>query len=104
MPIMPLPRASSAMMCSRDVNTTLPIATMPSLLIASRMTANACWPTSPSGNVVRVVEVQLVNLLLRHELVNLDGALAFNRNRLQLFGIKLKVLTLADFVSLDDFR
>jgi hypothetical protein len=28
-PIMPLPRASSAMMCSRDVNTTFPIATIP---------------------------------------------------------------------------
>jgi hypothetical protein len=49
MPIMPLSRASRAMMCSRDVNTTLPIATIPSLRIASRMTAKACWPTSPSG-------------------------------------------------------
>src|SRR5215472_11613489 len=35
--------------CSREVNTTRPSATMPSLRIASRMTANACWPTSPSG-------------------------------------------------------
>jgi hypothetical protein len=40
-PMSPLPRASSAIMCSRDVKTTLPIATIPFLLIASRMTANA---------------------------------------------------------------
>jgi hypothetical protein len=32
------------MTCSRDVKTTRPSATMPSLRIASRMTANACWP------------------------------------------------------------
>ena len=44
-------RPPSAMMCSRDVNTTLPSATMPSLRIASRITANACWPTSPSGTM-----------------------------------------------------
>ena len=42
-------RASRAMMCSREVKTTLPTATMPSLRIASRITAKACWPTSPSG-------------------------------------------------------
>ena len=42
MPSSPLLRGSSAMMCSRDVNTTFPIATMPSLRRVSRMTANAC--------------------------------------------------------------
>jgi hypothetical protein len=47
----PLPRASSAIMCSREVKTTLPIATIPFLLIASRITANAWAPTCPSGTM-----------------------------------------------------
>ena len=38
---MPLSRVSRAMMCSREVNTTLPMATMPSLRMASRITALA---------------------------------------------------------------
>lgn len=44
-----LPRASSAMMCSRELNAALPKATMPSLRIASRITANDSWSASPSG-------------------------------------------------------
>jgi hypothetical protein len=39
------------MTCSRDVNTTFPIATMPACLIVSRITAKAWRPTSPSGTM-----------------------------------------------------
>src|SRR5262249_31613157 len=38
-------------MLSREVKTTRASATMPSLRIAPRMTANVCWPTSPSGTM-----------------------------------------------------
>jgi hypothetical protein len=55
----PLPRASNAMMCSRDVNTTLPMATMPSLRIASRITANACCPSPNFQQALRLAAVSL---------------------------------------------
>jgi hypothetical protein len=52
--------------------------------------------------VVRVIEIQLVDLVLRHELVDLDGTLALDRDGFQLFGVQLKVLALADLVPFDD--
>jgi hypothetical protein len=52
--------------------------------------------------IVRAVEVQFVDLLLRYELVDLDRPLALDRYRLKLFGLDLDVLALADLVALDD--
>jgi hypothetical protein len=38
----------------------------------------------------------------RHQFINLDHALTFNRDNFEFFGIKLNVLALRHFVSLDD--
>jgi hypothetical protein len=48
-PIRPLSSGSSAMMCSRFVSTTRPIATFFISRMVSRITAKASWPTLPSG-------------------------------------------------------
>jgi hypothetical protein len=42
------------------------------------------------------------DFFLRHKLVDLDGALALNRDGLKLFGLNLDILAFADFVALDD--
>jgi hypothetical protein len=68
-------------MCSRDVKTTLPSATIPSLRIASRITANAC---------------------LRYELINLDDAFAVDGDGLELLWFKLDILALGDLVAFND--
>jgi hypothetical protein len=52
--------------------------------------------------IIWVIEIQLVYLILGHELVDLDSALAFKRNRLELFWIDLQALPLTDFVAFDD--
>ena len=48
-PINPLSNGSSAMMCSRLVNTTRPIAILFIRGSSARITAKASWPTLPSG-------------------------------------------------------
>ena len=53
-------------------------------------------------DVIRVVEIELVDFLFRHELVDLDDALALDRDRLELLGVELDILALADLVALDD--
>ena len=76
---------------------------MPSLRMASRITANACWPDLAVWNdVVRVAQVQLVNIVLHDELLDLDRVLALDGNGFQFLGIKLDILALADLVALDD--
>src|SRR3954471_21193796 len=58
MPTNPFPRASRAMMCSREVNTTFPTATIPSLLMASRITANAsAGDEVESSDIIKGYEV-----------------------------------------------
>src|SRR5262249_35044302 len=102
-PTMPLSRASSAIMCSRDVKTTFPSATIPSLRMASRITANACCPTSPSGmDEVWVAQVEFVDLRLRDELINLNDPLAFNGDAFEFLRFKLDILALGDLVTFDD--
>src|SRR5262249_35193129 len=54
------------------------------------------------SEVVRAAQIELVDLSLRHELVDLDRALALDRDGLELFGLKLDVLALADLVAFDD--
>ena len=53
-PIKPWSKGSSAMMCSRFVRTTRPIATMSMLRMVSRMTANASCPTSSPVSAVHL--------------------------------------------------
>jgi hypothetical protein len=54
------------------------------------------------NDVVRAVQIELVDLLLGHELVDLDGALALDRDRFELFGLDLDLLAFADLIALDD--
>src|SRR5262249_46616307 len=53
-------------------------------------------------DVVRAVEIELVDFFLRHEFVDLDRALALDGNRLKLFGLDLDVFALVHFVAFDD--
>src|SRR5262245_34289906 len=102
-PSKPFPLGSSEMTCSRDVNTTLPRATIPSCFIASRITAKRLLPDVAIGdNVVRAVQIEFVDRFLRHELIDLDRAFAFDRDRLEFLGIDLEVLVLTDLVAFDD--
>src|SRR6202048_1975644 len=57
---------------------------------------------SVRGNVIGIVQVQFVDLLPRNELVDVDRALALNRDGFELLGIKFDIVVLADFVALDD--
>ena len=54
------------------------------------------------GDVIRAVQIQFVDFVPWHELIDVDCALALDRDGLQLLGIDLDVLVLADFVPLDD--
>src|SRR5208337_2032089 len=53
-------------------------------------------------DVIGAVQVEFVYLLLGHELVDIDHALALDRHGFELFGVKLDILALADLVALDD--
>ena len=48
------------------------------------------------------IEIEFVDLILRHKLVDLNSALAFKRDRFELFRIDIDVLAFADFVAFDD--
>jgi hypothetical protein len=54
------------------------------------------------GNVIRIVQVKFVALVLGHKLVDVDCALALNRDGFELLGIKLDIVALPDLVALDD--
>ena len=79
------------------------MATLPSFRMASRMTANACCPTFPvRHDVIGIVEVEFVYLVLGYELIDIDDALALDRDCFQFLGRKLDVVTLRDLVAFDD--
>jgi hypothetical protein len=46
-------------------------------------------------DVVWIVEIKLVDFLSRHELVDVDRALALDRDRFQLFRLHLEIFALA---------
>src|SRR6266481_2816912 len=57
----------------------------------------------PIGHhVVWVVQIEVVDLLPRHELVDLDRARALYGDGLEFLGFELDVFALADFVAFDD--
>ena len=103
MPIKPLSIGSSAMMCSRLVSTTRPIATLFISRMVSRMTAKASWPTLPSGTqVVGTDQIARIDLAAVDELVDLDGARRFQRDVLELLLRHLDEGVGVDLVALDD--
>ena len=93
------------MTCSRVVNTTFPSATLPSLRMASRMTAKGLLSHFTIRNdVIGIAQVDaFVDVLLWDELFDFEGMLAVNGNGFQLFGIELDILALTHLISLDDF-
>ena len=57
----------------------------------------------PVGHdVVRAVQIELVDFFLGHELVDLDRALALDGGGLELFRLDLDVFAFTDLVALDD--
>src|SRR5688572_16403581 len=100
---MPLPRGSSAMMCSREVNTTRPSATMSLLFDGFPDDGERLLPNlAVRDDVVRRVEIKFVDFALRDELFDVDQARAVDRHRFKLLRLELDVLALARFVALDD--
>src|SRR5260370_23731824 len=105
MPSMPLSRASSAMMCSREVNTTLPMAT--NALFADGLTDDRkrlLADLAIRRDIVRIADVEFIDLRLGHKFIDIDGALALNRDGLELFRLQLDVLVFGDLVAFDDIR
>src|SRR5918994_1811963 len=99
----PLPRGSSAIMCSRVVSTRRPSATLPVAAIASRIVTNASAPTFPSGgDEIGADVVEVVDLLARHELVDVDGSRGLHGHCLKVLIGDFDVLALRDLVTLDD--
>jgi len=86
------------MTCSRDVKTTLPDG-YHALLADGFADHSECLLSdfAVRHDVVGAVEVDLVDLLARHELVDLDCAFALDSNGFKLFRRDLKVLAFADF-------
>jgi hypothetical protein len=90
-------------MCSRDVNTTFPIATH--ALLANRFADHRkglLTYFAVRHDIVGIVLIQFVNFFSEHELIDFDGALALNGNRFEFFWFELEILSLTDFVSFDD--
>jgi hypothetical protein len=54
-------------------------------------------------DVVGAVQVEFVDLVLGHELIDIDYALALDRDGFEFLGIKLDVIALADLVALAVF-
>src|SRR5947209_2388822 len=99
-PSNPLPMGSIAMTCSRLVSTICASATRPLFFMASRMTANASSPTLVLGHdVIRPIEVAPVDLVHRHELLNVQRVGALHLDGFDLLGFDLDVLALGDFIA-----
>jgi hypothetical protein len=54
------------------------------------------------GDIVRAVQIQFIDFVLWHELIDVDCPLALDGDRFQFLGVELDVLALADLVPLDD--
>src|SRR5262245_60808188 len=65
--------------------------------MVSRMTAKASWPTG--RNVVRRVDVPLIDLILWNELVNIDGPRALDLDGLYLLIFNDHVLALCNLIA-----
>src|SRR5260370_24637158 len=73
MPSMPLSRASSAMMCSREVNTTLPMAT--NALFADGLTDDRkrlLADLAIRRDIVRIADVEFIDLRLGHKFIDVE--------------------------------
>src|SRR5258707_13821238 len=89
------------MTCSRVVSITLPSATMPSDQLSDhrvRLLANLpIW-----GHVVRMVQIEIVDIVPRDELLDIDRMPAFDGHRLEFILGYFDVTSLADLVAHHD--
>jgi hypothetical protein len=53
-------------------------------------------------DIVRITYVELIDLRLRHELFDIDGALGLDSDGLELLWLHLNILAFGDFISLND--
>jgi hypothetical protein len=53
-------------------------------------------------NVIRIANIEFVDLCLRHELVDLDGAFAFNSHSLEFFARHVDIFAFSELIAFDD--
>lgn len=76
---------------------------MPSFQIASRITAKPCRPAlAVEGDTAKNISIKFVDLVFRHELIDLDRVRAFERDRLQLVVGYFDIVAFANLIALDD--
>src|SRR3954453_15792677 len=97
-PTSPLPHGCSITTRSRLARTILPSATMSLPRIASRITANASWPTGSFGTR-KYIEEPLIHLVARHKAVDLDCVIALDRHRIEFVLLNKEILVFANFVA-----
>jgi hypothetical protein len=86
---MPRSLGSSATTCSRVDSTRRPSATIPCFLIASPDHSKGLLADLPVGHdVIGPVDIEIIDLVSRYELINIDGA-----GRLDLDGLEVFVVT-----------
>ena len=91
------------MTCSRDVNTTRPRGDHPLVFDCVSYDGECLRPgLSIRHEVVGIRKIQLVDFFSRHELVDLDRSLAFDRHGLQLFGLDGNIVALVLLKGFDD--
>jgi hypothetical protein len=78
--VVTLVAGSSAMMCSRLVNTTGAIVNLSSERMVSRYGIGVVADLASGHDVVRTDKIGIVDLAARHELVDLDGAGGLQRD------------------------
>jgi hypothetical protein len=67
--------------------------------MASRIAARASTPAYRRARYSRVIEIALVDFVLGHKAVDVDGVVAFDLNSVQLFLFDLDIFALFQFVA-----
>lgn len=98
-PSIPLPQGSIARMCSRFAKT-IPATAPPFVLHRIADHGEGFLATLVVGNdVIGALVVPLVDLFLRHKLVDIDGARALDFDRLKLFRLNLDIAATFEFLA-----
>jgi hypothetical protein len=99
----PVPRGSTITIRSRRLRVSRPSPTTPTSAIAAPITRSVSTAIGPLGiEVIRAVEIDGIDVVARHELLQIDDLRAFDVERLQFRWGKRDELAALVFVTLDD--